>query len=662
MISSILILYASQTGNAQDAAETLQIELETRNIKTSLSAMDEYNIYIILGLGDTSYSKYNYVAKRLNNRLKQLSAIPLLPLELIDEQSDEGVLEKWFIKIWKLFEENSFLDFKKMASQIYLKPHLKYSVMYVAKNNLAPNYKNKDNRNISMCDKYYNCCMFSNKRVTPNNHLQDVRLLKIDISQLPVHLKNIQPFDVLSFQPENRSDTCSDFYKFYDLNPCQLIEITGILQRGSISSNSDFLQKYSHVLGPSRDSGLNQLTIGDLVKRFLNLQGVPRRSFFRFLCYYAHTAFQIANNITDNLLEENLNMLSTQERNSIPIVDIDFRVSSVLSELIKNSFQTLTSSVPHSNLPDSNQPPLPPTLYKTYADRLELERDKLNQLCSPLPDDIDELLAYSTRPRRNILEVLHDFPATSRCVPFDHLISIVGPITPRDFSIAGVNFCQDTGLNELGQDGNIIDSDIEKSVEILVAIVEYKSKLRESRKGTCSFWLSTLSENTFVPIKIKKGFVQIPLAFKGHPFIMVGPGTGIAPLRMLIRSRIQNGFKENYLFFGCRNQGKDQFFSDEFESYCRTGFLKLFNAFSRDQDEKIYVQDVIRRENKLVFRLMAKNDACFFISGRSKSMPDEVLKSLAYAFEINGDMSESAAINIVEKLLALKRIQMETWS
>ena len=99
------------------------------------------------------------------------------------------------------------------------------------------------------------------------------------------------------------------------------------------------------------------------------------------------------------------------------------------------------------------------------------------------------------------------------------------------------------------------------------------------------------------------------------PVIFIGPGTGIAPMRCLIQDRINQQAYQNILFFGCRHQDADFLYEQEWKSLVTKGFLKLFMAFSRDQEHKIYVQDEMRKQGALVYNLMEHHNAVILLSG-----------------------------------------------
>lgn len=133
-------------------------------------------------------------------------------------------------------------------------------------------------------------------------------------------------------------------------------------------------------------------------------------------------------------------------------------------------------------------------LFAQLADD-ELEKEKLTEFIAT-SDGLEDLLTYCYRPRRTILEVFADFPKTTRRIErLEQLLDLVPSIKPRAFSIAS-------------------SPSLHKSrIQLLVAVVEYKTRLYETRKGTCSYWLSTLKPGCKIPIWIKKVAYQITIFF-----------------------------------------------------------------------------------------------------------------------------------------------------
>jgi len=228
-----------------------------------------------------------------------------------------------------------------------------------------------------------------------------------------------------------------------------------------------------------------------------------------------------------------------------------------------------------------------------------------------------DLYEYCNRPRRNMLEVLEDFQLhAAPYIPFEYLFDLFPPIKPRAFSIAS--------SPKAAPD----------RIQLLIAVVKFKSKLVEPRVGLCSNWLTTLNPGDRVPIWIKKGTFKFPTN-PVTPIVMVGPGTGVAPFRSFITDQIQPRSDPNVrpmrLYFGCRNSLKDFYFGDEWaQIQDKFPEVRVRAAFSReDPDTPCYVQHLIKADSEDVFKLIFDQKGSFFIAGRAKQMPDQVIFSVA---------------------------------
>ena len=135
---------------------------------------------------------------------------------------------------------------------------------------------------------------------------------------------------------------------------------------------------------------------------------------------------------------------------------------------------------------------------------------------------------------------------------------------------------------------------------------------------------------------------------------MIAPGTGVAPCRSLILERARLAFTtshdevgRNVLFFGGRNRNADYFFKDEFAT--PSWRTDVFTAFSRDQKEKIYVQDVIREQGKILVPLL-REQAVVFVCGSSGKMPEAVRAALLdIMVEAGGPWEPSKGGDIMEQ-------------
>lgn len=98
------------------------------------------------------------------------------------------------------------------------------------------------------------------------------------------------------------------------------------------------------------------------------------------------------------------------------------------------------------------------------------------------------------------------------------------------------------------------------------------------------------------------------------PVIFIGPGTGIAPIRSFLHKRISKYLYKNYLICGFRNKDRDFLYRKEFETLQSEGKVKLFTAFSRDQESKVYVQNIIESNGEFIWNLV-KQKAVIYVSG-----------------------------------------------
>lgn len=197
----------------------------------------------------------------------------------------------------------------------------------------------------------------------------------------------------------------------------------------------------------------------------------------------------------------------------------------------------------------------------------ELEKEKLLEFASF--EGQQDLLSYVNRPRRTILEVLDDFPHATSKLSLDILFELFQSIKPRPFSIAS--------------------SVLSNRLDLLVAVVKYQTRMKALRKGLCSNWLKTLTEGDRVRVAVKKGTFTFPVEV-GTPLVMVGPGTGLAIFRSILQDFELKGESlgdKLVLFFGCRNKEKDFHCRSELKRMQHNGLLKLFCAFSRDQEDKM---------------------------------------------------------------------------
>ena len=140
------------------------------------------------------------------------------------------------------------------------------------------------------------------------------------------------------------------------------------------------------------------------------------------------------------------------------------------------------------------------------------------------------------------------------------------------------------------------------------------------------------------------------------PLIMVGPGTGIAPFRAFIEERAATGAKgKNWLFFGDQHYLTDFLYQTEWQGYLKQGLLtKLDVAFSRDQSEKVYVQDRMLANSQELYQWLRKG-AYFCVCGDASRMAADVDRALHQVIEAAGNKSAEQAVEYVKQMKADKR-------
>ncbi|MED3891387.1 assimilatory sulfite reductase (NADPH) flavoprotein subunit [Peribacillus frigoritolerans] len=199
-------------------------------------------------------------------------------------------------------------------------------------------------------------------------------------------------------------------------------------------------------------------------------------------------------------------------------------------------------------------------------------------------------------------------------------------------------------------------------VHLTIGAVRYESHGRE-RKGVCSILCADrLQPGDLLPI-----YIQHNQNFKqpknpDTPIIMVGPGTGIAPFRSFIQDREESEAKgKTWLFFGDQHFVTDFLYQTEWQKWLKTGVLtKMDVAFSRDTDEKVYVQDRMREQSGELYEWLQKG-AAVYICGDEKNMAHDVHNTLIEIIEKEGNMSHADAQAYLEDMQQNKRYQRDVY-
>lgn len=217
------------------------------------------------------------------------------------------------------------------------------------------------------------------------------------------------------------------------------------------------------------------------------------------------------------------------------------------------------------------------------------------------------------------------------------------PLMPRFYSIASSNLMHP------------------QSIHLLVTIDEFFNEDQIPMMGVAShFLLKHLSIGDPISFKLFAND-HFRVASSDSPMIMIGPGTGVAPFKAFLEERIaQNASGQNWLLFGERNRDTHFYYEDFFQELEKTGKLKLSLAFSRDQSEKIYVQDRLRQEASTLFDYLDQG-ATIFICGDAKVMAKSVTETLEDLYQKRHNVTADEAREWLRTLKASKRLCLDVY-
>lgn len=190
------------------------------------------------------------------------------------------------------------------------------------------------------------------------------------------------------------------------------------------------------------------------------------------------------------------------------------------------------------------------------------------------------------------------------------------------------------------------------SVELTVSVVRFETESGRARGGVCSTFLADAGAPS-TPIYLQRTPAFRPPRASDTPMIMIGPGTGVAPFRAFLHDRRADGHTgRNWLFFGEQHAASDFYYRDELDEMHRDGFLtRLDVAFSRDQRQKIYVQDRMVEHGARLWRWL-QDGAHVYVCGDALRMAKDVDATLVAIAQQHGSLSEEAAADYTRTLAA----------
>ncbi|WEF29053.1 NADPH-dependent assimilatory sulfite reductase flavoprotein subunit [Klebsiella aerogenes] len=257
----------------------------------------------------------------------------------------------------------------------------------------------------------------------------------------------------------------------------------------------------------------------------------------------------------------------------------------------------------------------------------------------PLLGDKAQLQHYAaTTP---IVDMVRFSPAQ---LDADALIGLLRPLTPRLYSIASSQ------------------AEAESEVHVTVGVVRYDIEGRARAGGASSFLADRLEEDGEVRVFIEHNDnFRLP-ANPETPVIMIGPGTGIAPFRAFMQQRAAEGAEgKNWLFFGNPHFTEDFLYQVEWQRYVKEGVLSRIDlAWSRDQQQKVYVQDKLREQGAELWRWI-NDGAHIYVCGDANRMAKDVEQALLEVIAEYGAMDAETADEFLSELRVERRYQRDVY-
>ena len=241
-----------------------------------------------------------------------------------------------------------------------------------------------------------------------------------------------------------------------------------------------------------------------------------------------------------------------------------------------------------------------------------------------------------------IADFIIKYPVNTKIKAQD-LITILTPLSPRKYSISS---------------SQSINPD---RLDITLKIVQYNSN-GKLRRGAISNYLNNVKVGDSIKIShIPTDRFQLPKD-SDIPIIMIGTGTGIAPFRAFLQQRKYDWAKgKNWLLYGHQFSHSDFLYKDEINEYLNSGLLsRLDTAWSRDQESKVYVQDILLKNSKEIYSWITKG-AIIYVCGNAKKMAIGVDQALIKIISKERHFDLIQAREFINHLIETKHYQKDIY-
>ena len=336
------------------------------------------------------------------------------------------------------------------------------------------------------------------------------------------------------------------------------------------------------------------------------------------LTYQAGDALGVWFNNSTSLVDELITELGFDDKELIIVAD----QSMSIAEALKTTFEITQTSI-------------------QFIEFWAIKSQAISLL--NLLEDKAALREYAAN--HQVVDVVKSAPlANETKVGAQDFIEALRKITPRLYSIASSQ------------------SEVEEEVHLTVGLVQYQAGDANRQGGASGFLANGIDEGGEVKVFVEHNDnFRLP-ANSETPVIMIGPGTGVAPFRAFMQEReATEASGDNWLFFGDQTFTQDFLYQVEWQGYLKSGLLtKIDLAFSRDQAEKIYVQDRLLENADEIFAWLERG-AHIYVCGDMSRMAKDVEEALLSIIATKGQISEEQATEYLKDLRNAKRYQKDVY-
>lgn len=249
----------------------------------------------------------------------------------------------------------------------------------------------------------------------------------------------------------------------------------------------------------------------------------------------------------------------------------------------------------------------PKRFYEALSEFADDPAEKKELLTLAGPEGASEFQRRAEVDTLTYADLLLEF--SSAHPSFHDIVRIVSPMKRREYSIAS---CQKVTPT---------------SVALMIVVVGWVDPKGRSRFGQATRYLNKLKIGASVTVSVKPSVMKLPPS-STQPLIMAGLGTGLAPFRAFVQYRAWEKAQGKeigavLLYMGSRHQREEYCYGEEWEAYLDAGVITLLGrAFSRDQPQKIYIQDRMRQTMESIIQAYLKEEGAFYLCGPTWPVPD----------------------------------------